>query len=515
MYLVRVVPIVKLIRPAPDIFLYYSKFYHNFLSLVEVPLRKKKVPALVIEVEKINEKKEILKKEVDFSLRNVSKIINPHQILDIKYFNFAKEISESFAIPLGAFLNIFVPKEFISNGYFMRGKEKFYELRFDSIKNFYKEMNAILNKRILIAFPDIISANLISNELKERKIDHIFLIKENKKDYFKNLKNIFNTNPQKPILAVGNALLNPFPELEEIFIICENNRAYQQNFRYPQLDFRIYLNIFAKYFKIPITYYDWAPTVKGFFDLGGNLNISNFLNFQIRKLNFNFFLNEIKKDGSILVIFSSKKHPFLKKINRNILSKSIFYLFKDNKKDFLVLDEVIRKVKNKILITTEIILKPIYWEFDSVILVEPESFFSFSDFPWQNNERLIKFLKFAYDHGKERLIFTRNPNIFYKFLNLQRFYSNEINERKKFKLPPFYIITNIEFKAQDSVEATKKFKKIDEILKKEFFFLNLENIEYDEKEKLAKANIIIPPDKNMTKIFKNLPPYVKIFFNYF
>lgn len=513
MYLLRVVPLAKLIRPAPDEFFYFSKFYHNFLSLVEVPLRKNKVPALVVDVEKLENRKEMLKKEVSFSLKNVLRTLNSHQVLDIKYFNFTREISEIFAIPHGAFLNVFLPKEFIQNGFFWRGRERIYELRFESLKNFLKDIRYLSNKRVLIAFPDIISTILVSNELNKNNIDHIKLIKENKKEYLKNLKIIFDQNPQKPILAVGNAILNPFPELEEIFVICENTQSYQQNFRYPQIDFRVYLNFLAKNFKIPLTYYDWVPTVKTFFDLESRLSIPKILNFQIQNLNFNNFLKEINKEGSSIVIFNSKQHPFLKKIKRNLVKKSLFYLFRDNKKDFLILDDVLRKLENKVLITTEVILKPINWEFDKVILIEPERFLFFDEFPWRNNERLLRILKF--DQGKETIIFTKNQEIFYKFLDLQKFYLNEINERKKFKLPPFYVIVNIEFKAKNLEDSKIKFEKIEEILKKEFFFLNLENKEYKENEKLAKANLILPPDKSLTKSLKNLPPYVKVFFNYF
>lgn len=508
MYLVKVVPLAKIIRPAPDSLIYISKVRNNYLSLVKIPLRKKQVLGIVLESSKLDKEKIILKKTVDFPLKQIQKIVNSHQVLDLKFLNLAENVSRKFALPLGAFLNILLPKEFLKDGIFWRARERIFEKRFENFEEFYRNLSYLKNKNILLAFPDSLSLTIFSQKLKEENIDHLVLLKENKKEYEENIKKIFTRKLSQPILAVGNALINPFPELEEIVIVFENSQAYQQNFRYPQIDFRIFLEEFAKTFNIPLVYVDWNPSLRFYSEKKELIQWEN--EFLLAKPLAKNLLSIVKNFNSSLVIVNRKNHPILKIFKNQKLERSIFYLFKENKKDFLVLENIFKKIERKVVISTEVILKPIDWKFDVSIIIEPEEILKIPQF--NVSERLFRIISFAKINSKKVYFLTFWPQKLKKFTKPDYFYSSLLEERKNLHLPPFYVYVKILFKAKES-EVEKKYKQINEIIKKEAFYLNLSQLEYFSNQNLAQTSLIIMPE--MIYILKNLPAYCKVYFYYY
>ena len=522
MYLVKVIPLDKILRPAGDYFFYASKIYHNYLSLVEIPLRKKKVMGIVLECQKIDKEKLDLKKTVNFPLKNILKVINPHQVLDFKFLQIAQQTSQKFALPLGAFLNVFLPKKFLKDGIFSSQVERIYEKRYENFKIFLDDLQRYKNKNVLIALPDNLSSLLISNLFQKNNIDHLVLIKEKKKSYQENLNLIYKSKITKPILAVGHALLNPFPQISEIIIFAEGNHSFEQNFRYPEIDFRIYLEIYAQVMKIPLIIVDWTPSLRFFKEKidKEHSSIENYflpkekLNLELKTPTVNNLLGILKKyEGSFLIISPKKEHKMILSL-RSLVEKSIFYLLRENKKDFLVFDNLLKKIKNYILVTTPIILKPINWNFDYAIFLEPESFlFNFSPM-YRLNENFFRILSFFKQISQKIILLTKRPEKLSLFLNFgeNQFYKNELENRKKYGLPPFFIQAELSFSAKNETEAQKKYEKIYQIINEEYFYLKISPLNF---EKSPRASFTIVLNEESLNVLRKIPPYVKIILRYY
>jgi len=108
MFLLQVVPLIKIPLPAPQKLTY---FYSQSLpqgSLVLVPLRKKNVLALVINSQSIEGKKMEIRK-ADYQLKPVKKIISAQPCLTPLQINLAEWISEYYWASLGIVFKTMFP----------------------------------------------------------------------------------------------------------------------------------------------------------------------------------------------------------------------------------------------------------------------------------------------------------------------------------------------------------------------------------------------------------------------
>ncbi len=101
-----VIPIGK--SPGKDTLTYFGKENIALGSLVEVPLRKREVLAMVLGCEDVKDKKHELR-GADFSLRKISKIIAP-SFLDTAFLDTIEEVAKESVTTQGSVLSSLLPK---------------------------------------------------------------------------------------------------------------------------------------------------------------------------------------------------------------------------------------------------------------------------------------------------------------------------------------------------------------------------------------------------------------------
>ncbi len=112
MYILNVVPLIKIPRPNSQILSYFSVSKINPGFLIKVPLRSKKIDAVVLECKSMDQEKLRLKKYADFEIRPIEKIKKSEQILNEKQIELLTWLSEYYFAPIGLFARIFLSKNF-------------------------------------------------------------------------------------------------------------------------------------------------------------------------------------------------------------------------------------------------------------------------------------------------------------------------------------------------------------------------------------------------------------------
>jgi len=113
MYIVDVIPLIKILRPNPQILTYFSANAIKSGGLVKISLRNKKINALVFNCQKMEQKTKIqLKKFTDFQIKPVEKIVSFKPVITEKQMKLLFWIAEYYFAPLGIVAKIFLAKHF-------------------------------------------------------------------------------------------------------------------------------------------------------------------------------------------------------------------------------------------------------------------------------------------------------------------------------------------------------------------------------------------------------------------
>lgn len=107
MYITKVAPLTRIPRPSSQFLSYFTSHKLEKGSLVKIPLRKKKVEAVVFLQKKVIDLKTEIKK-ADYSLRPISKIIEKNSVLQKQQIELAKWMTDYYWASFGKILSIFL-----------------------------------------------------------------------------------------------------------------------------------------------------------------------------------------------------------------------------------------------------------------------------------------------------------------------------------------------------------------------------------------------------------------------
>lgn len=113
MYIINVIPLIKIPRPNPQILSYFSNSKLPKGALAQITLRRKKINALVLSSEKLEEKRIDIKKSATYELKPIEKIISKNPVLTPKQFELLLWFAEYYYSPLGLVARLFIPQNLI------------------------------------------------------------------------------------------------------------------------------------------------------------------------------------------------------------------------------------------------------------------------------------------------------------------------------------------------------------------------------------------------------------------
>ena len=114
MYIINVIPLVKIPFPAPQILSYFFSKKLSKGALVRISLRKKQINAIVFSSENLEKKKLDIKKSASFKLKPIEKVISKNPILTKNQIKLLLWFSEYYFSPLGLVARLFVPQKLIN-----------------------------------------------------------------------------------------------------------------------------------------------------------------------------------------------------------------------------------------------------------------------------------------------------------------------------------------------------------------------------------------------------------------
>lgn len=240
MYLIEVIPIIRLPRNQPQTLSYFSLENLKKYSLVLIDFRKQKLPAVVIISKNITEEKIYLKK-ARFKLKKIDKILTNNPILAEWHFEYLQKLSDYYLTPITftfknsfSFLNSKIKSfEIKTPKIFANEKTKpilFIEQNEKRIKFYCQEIKKIIRqkKQMMILIPDIALIEDLKLKLEKNLKQEITVIHSRMSD-----KTIFEkwlkmaNNEIKIILGVKSAILIPPPNLGLVIIDREEDDNYK------------------------------------------------------------------------------------------------------------------------------------------------------------------------------------------------------------------------------------------------------------------------------------------------
>lgn len=112
MYIINVIPLIKIPRPNPQILSYFFSKKLARGALVQISLRKKQINAIVFSSENLEKKKLDIKKGTSFKLKPIEKVISEKPVLIENQLKLLFWIAEYYFASLGLVAKIFLSKKF-------------------------------------------------------------------------------------------------------------------------------------------------------------------------------------------------------------------------------------------------------------------------------------------------------------------------------------------------------------------------------------------------------------------
>jgi len=258
MFILDVIPIAKGILR--EKLTYFSAKDIPLGSLVEIPVRKKFVKAIVVDKRPITDARSEIRK-ADFSVKKINSL-KVSNFLPTPYIETAKEVANFFASTSGAVLGSSFPKTILENlevdfklpedsEFTKNSHEKLLiqasdEERFSTYKSLIREEFA-RNSSVLFIVPTIEDIKR-AREFLEKGIENytICLSSSLKKKELLNLWSVA-LKEEHPVLIIATPqfIYIPRPDFSIIIIEKENSSAYKQLLR-PYLDMRVFAEILSK-----------------------------------------------------------------------------------------------------------------------------------------------------------------------------------------------------------------------------------------------------------------------------
>lgn len=244
MYVINVIPTISLPRNQAQILSYFYIKNLKAGTLVEIPLRNKKIKGIVLESKSLLSQKLSLKKISNFETKSISQVLSKKPILNKNQINIALWISSYYYAPLGLSLKAVLPpfweiKKYPFHAIESKKKDKGLSLKNDidylateNFKNHHKEYAPLIKGnykkgQILLLVPDKIMADYFMENYKE--FNPIQLHSEvSNKEYYELWQKV---QSGKPIFIIGtrSSLFLPFQKLNLIIVDDEPNTIYKSD----------------------------------------------------------------------------------------------------------------------------------------------------------------------------------------------------------------------------------------------------------------------------------------------
>ena len=246
MYIIEVIPLIRLPANAPQILSYYFERDLNIGSVLEIPINRRKVSSVVISSSPLNDNKILLKKS-DYQIKKAGKLLFDYPQVTEYQLKIASWISKNYYSPLGLTLRTVLPPFF--------GKKKYaYKSSFfpsntretDVHTNHAKlitypakilvgKLSATLDKyleqkrQILILVPDATVADYFCRKLQINNANIVQITgKLSNNDYYKTWMNVA-VGAAEIIVGTRISLFLPFMNLGAIIIEDSSNEMYKSD----------------------------------------------------------------------------------------------------------------------------------------------------------------------------------------------------------------------------------------------------------------------------------------------
>jgi primosomal protein N' (replication factor Y) len=111
MYIVNVIPLIKIPYPNSQVLSYFSDIKIKPGVKIKISVRNKKIDALVYESKSLEQERLRLKKYADFEIKPIEKITSKESILNEKQLELLRWLSDYYFASIGLFARIFISKK--------------------------------------------------------------------------------------------------------------------------------------------------------------------------------------------------------------------------------------------------------------------------------------------------------------------------------------------------------------------------------------------------------------------
>jgi primosomal protein N' (replication factor Y) len=111
MYIVNVIPLIKIPRPNAQILSYFSGSKIIPGAMVKISIRNRKINAIVLESKTLEQERLRLKKYIDFEIKPLEKIVSKTPVLNEGQLKLLIWLSDYYFAPIGLFARIFLAKK--------------------------------------------------------------------------------------------------------------------------------------------------------------------------------------------------------------------------------------------------------------------------------------------------------------------------------------------------------------------------------------------------------------------
>lgn len=271
MRLLRVVPATKIPLLNPQMLSYYSLEDIKPGAIVEVPIRKRKVKAIVVESDQLEAQKTDIK-AADFKLKKISKVLIEKSVYDEEFFELIFWASQFWYEPVGLFVKIALPPR-LSDSIKKTAKlqvetkpKKYLHIKNKKKSGFEKYLKESFKEKsqFLFLFPEIEQIDVSAKKLCN-KFPHIETLHGQKTN--KQVQDIWNkVQAGEPIIlfATKKACLLPWKNLTSIWIDEEESPHYKAWGRHPKYHGKHLAYKLAQLHKSDLILSSYAPSLESF-----------------------------------------------------------------------------------------------------------------------------------------------------------------------------------------------------------------------------------------------------------
>lgn len=244
MYIVDVVALVFLPRNQDQILSYYHDEFLNKGSVVEIYLSKRKIKAIVLDCQSLENRKLTFKKGVDFGLKNISKVLDLEPEISSWQLKIASYLYSYYYTPLGIAIKSVLPPFWGKRGYKITTEKEYSISKEDSVsifvsfknsgaknhaQDFEKEIEVQLKngKQIFFMVPEKSFLKYFVRAYEKFKPQIISGDTKNK-EFYETWQKV-ESQEYKFILGTRTGLFLPFTNLGLIIVDDESNEAYKSD----------------------------------------------------------------------------------------------------------------------------------------------------------------------------------------------------------------------------------------------------------------------------------------------